>query len=181
MFTDLMCDIETTHTLSDRGAIIQIGAVKFNMSDPAHDLEVFDRCLSIPGWRFWSQDTLKFWGNQKPSVLRDILARAEPPEKVMSDFVDWIGQAGQLRFWAKPSHFDFNFISSYMTDFGYVNPFDFREATDLRSFLRGLYYPKPVEEIEVEFTGDRHNAMMDALYQIKVLFTHLEIKGTNDD
>lgn len=173
-FTDCMVDIETTGTMPDRSAILQIAAVKFNISTGAVSDDVFDRCLTMPNWRFWQEDTKQWWGQQKRSVIENIFQRAERYNEVMDDFCLWASPPTSMRFWSKPSHFDFNFISSYCSDTGNVNPFDFRQTMDLNSFLRGIYAPNPIPDLDIEFKGNKHNALHDTLHQIKVLYTHME-------
>lgn len=85
-----------------------------------------------------------------------------------------------LRFWSKPSHFDYVFVSGYFRDFGLDNPFHYRQATDLNSFLRGMYAPDPMPELDVPFVGDAHDAIYDAAHQIKILFKHMERKDSKE-
>ena len=173
-YTDCMVDLETTGTLPDRAGIIQIAAIKFNLETREVDTEFFDRCLWLPKWRSWDEGTRTWWGQQRPDILRGIMVRQEDPHVVMREFVEWVGERNQLRFWSKPTHFDFMFLSSYCNDLGVTNPFDFREATDLRSYMRGLYAPEPLQELSVPFIGDAHNALYDTLHQIQVLFAHCD-------
>lgn len=180
VYTDVMIDLETTGTRPDRSAVIEIGAVKFNLKERTASTNVFNRCLKIPRNRHWDESTRAWWYKQK-DVLDNILARGEDPKLVMSDFVDWVNpRGGPLRFWAKPTTFDYMFISSYLNDYDQpVGLFDFREATDQRSFLRGVYFPNDIDTSdEPEFVGVAHNAVVDCLNQIKVLFHHVDkMKG----
>jgi oligoribonuclease (3'-5' exoribonuclease) len=173
IYPDIMCDIETTGLSPDNSAIIQIAAVRFNLDEQAIDPETFDRCLSIPTKRYWDESTREWWSRPKRSVLLDIYSRMEPPVGVVQGFSDW-ARAKQdnhsLRFWAKPISFDYAFISSYFREYDVYNPFDFREATDLRSYIKGLGRSSTYPEINVEFKGDAHNALMDSLNQINLLF-----------
>jgi DNA polymerase III epsilon subunit-like protein len=173
IYTDCMVDIETTGTRPDRAAIIQIAAVKFNLNERTVSPNTFVRSLKIPPWRSWQEDTREWWGKQ-PGVLADIMSRAEDPKTVMQDFFDWSVPAyghKSLKFWARPISFDFPFIASYMNDFDEPMTFDFREAMDLRSYIRGLYAPSEVDwTTEPEFVGVQHNAYADTLHQIKMLF-----------
>lgn len=173
-WTDIMVDLETTGTLPDRNCIIQIAAVKFNLKTKEVCPVFFDQCLDLPKHRSWDMSTLEWWGKQKKGVLQGILARAKPYRKVINDFADFSYQKDSLRLWAKPTHFDFNFLASYFNDEDLPNPFHYRIAKDLNSFLAGLYYPNPVPEINVDFTGDVHNALNDTLWQLKFLYAHLE-------
>lgn len=175
-----MVDVETTGIQPDRTAIIQIAAVKFNLKEKTVDPNFFNRSLQIPPTRFWDQGTANWWGQQKAGLLQEIMATAEPHEQVMKDF-QLFGQ-GNLKFWAKPTHFDYSFVSSYFRDCGLANPFHFRIARDLNTFIEALFYGMPnAEELihkahEVPFEGDAHNALADTLHQLTVLFEALSLK-----
>jgi DNA polymerase III epsilon subunit-like protein len=176
-FTEVMVDIETTGTNPDRAAILQISAVKFNLHERTVCHDFFDRCLSIPPHRFWDEGTRNWWMQQKRSVIADIFQRAENPREVVQDFADWSNPPSTYRFFSKPTHFDFSFVASYFHDYGLPNPFHYRVATDMNSYLRGLYAPNEVPELDVPFKGDKHNGLHDTLHQIKVLFSHLDNVG----
>lgn len=175
-YPDIMVDLETTDTDPTRGAILQIAAVRFNLDERTVDVEgMFDRCLRMPPWRRWSEPTREWWSRQDPAILGAILQRGEDPGTVVEAFIRWAEAtpAGKaLRFWGKPTHFDFSFLSSYFHDFAWSNPFHYREATDMNSFLRGMYYPQGVPKLDIPFVGDAHNALFDVLNQIQTLFTH---------
>lgn len=173
-YTDAMIDIETTGTLPDRHAIIQIAAVRFNLETGDVSTDFFDRCLALAPHRSWDEGTRHWWMGQKRSTLQGIFDRMEDPRKVFEEFCTWAYPAGSMKFWSKPSHFDFNFISSYCHDYGKPNPFHFRVATDMNSYLRGLYAPNEVPKLDVPFKGPVHNALYDTLHQIKVLLAHKE-------
>lgn len=172
-----MVDLETSGTMPDRHGIIQLSAWKFNYDTGEISDDVFDRCLLIPKHRSWSEETRKWWMQQKAETLKAILNRAENPEVVMQAYADWVGyqHATPIRFWSKPSHFDYMFTASYLTDFGIHNPCHYRWARDLNSFMAGLLKNPEHPEIEVEFQGDVHNAMFDALHQIALLLKAKEI------
>jgi len=177
-FTDVMVDIETTGTQPNRSGILQIGAVKFNLAERTVSPNLFNRSLRVPAWRSWDEDTREWWAKQ-PDVLYNIVARSESPRVVMDDFVQWAMQpGGQLRFWAKPTSFDFSFVSSYLRDFELPQPFSYRDATDMNSFFSGLYFPLPVDrEGEPTMVGTAHNALADALFQTKLVFHHADKVG----
>ena len=184
-FPDCMVDIETTSVQPDRGGILQIAAVKFNLKENTVSPDFFDMCLTIPRHRSWSEDTRNFWLNQKEEVLRDILMRAEPWQDVIKKFMDYAYPLNSLRFWSKPSHFDYNFISSYFYDLNEgPMPFHYREANDMNSFLRGLYWENggKVPEVNLPFEGEVHNALYDTLHQVKVLLHHVhELKKESQE
>lgn len=177
-FNSVMIDVETTGTSPDKTAIIQIAAVRFDLETRTVDSgDMFNRCLSIPPTRYWDEGTREWWGKQKRSILQEIYSRMEDPKTVMTDFSQWAlsKQNGQkLHFWAKPTSFDFTFCQSYFNEFEVYNPFHFREAIDMNSFIRGLGRSSEKREVEVEFAGDAHNAIFDVLNQISVVFKSVE-------
>lgn len=178
MFTDVMVDIETTGTSSfDHTAILQIAGVKFNYDTQEVSPDMFNMSLSIPHGRYWDKQTEAWWHKDKLHVLRDIQARAQPPEVAMRAFYNWLlkdypTNPDGLRFWAKPPHFDYSFIASYFRQFNMDNPCAYNKTRCLNSTLaalRGSADHWPLEN-EIEFQGDQHNALMDALHQVRVLF-----------
>lgn len=180
-FPDLMVDVETTGTQPNRNAMIQLAAVKFNLKTRDVSPVIFNRCLRIPKWRTWDEDTRAWWKKQ-PAVLDSIVAKGEKPDVVMRDFVDFVQKDkgyDPVKFWAKPSTFDYPFVTSYLTDFNEPIPFSFRETEDMNSFLRGIYFPNPIDRTdEPELKGVAHDAIYDVLHQIKVLFHHVDrMKG----
>jgi hypothetical protein len=172
LFTDVMVDIETTGTMPDRNAMIQLSAVRFNLAEGTVDPDIFNRCLWIPTHRFWDEGTRRWWMDGKKDILRSIMDRMECPRVVLQDFIQWAGPTNSLRFWSKPSHFDFNFLSSYCHDLELTNPFSFREANDMNTFLRCLYFPERVPSLDIPFEGEAHDAIWDVFHQIKTLLAH---------
>jgi len=172
-FYDVMVDVETTGTQPEHTAMIQLAAVRFNLKARAIDTtSMFNRCLLIPAGRFWDEDTRQWWGQQKREVLQDIYSRMEDPAKVMRDFVEWVGHPGAepLRFWAKPTTFDYSFVQSYCRQFDVMNPFHFRFATDMNSYIRGLAKDPSLPTFKTDFQGDAHNALFDVINQIDAVF-----------
>lgn len=169
MLRDVMVDIETSGTLPDRAAVIQIAACRFDINTGDVDPNVFNECLSVPPWRHWDEDTRHWWMQQKQSILQGIFQRMRDPAEVMHEFVTWAGYDNP-RFWAKPLSFDYPFVASYCKDFGHHVPFSFREAMDCRSYLTGLAHPlEYVSDKAIEFEGDAHNAIFDVFHQVKWL------------
>lgn len=172
--TDVMCDIETTGTRPDHHAIVQIAAVKFNYQTGAIG-DTFNRSLHMPFGRSWSEDTREWWSRQDQSVWQQIVQRMEDPAEVIKDFYSWSvidAPRGGFRFWSKPLSFDFPFVSSYMNQFAAGMPYHYRHARDLNTWvaaLRGLG-PSHVDMEHIDFTGKAHNALVDCVHQIKILF-----------
>jgi hypothetical protein len=173
-----MVDVESTGTTSfDHTAIIQIAAVKFNYHTEEVSSSMFNASLSIPPGRFWDAGTREWWGKQKAGVLQGIQATARNPETVIREFYSWLmadypTNDDGLRWWSKPSHFDYSFIASYFNQYGLTNPCHYRAVRDMNSFMAGLSGDPlhPTMEKEIPFEGDEHNALYDSFHQLKVLF-----------
>lgn len=171
-YPDVGVDLETTSVDPEHGAILQIAAVRFNYQTGAIG-PAFDRCLWMPGNRYWSESTREFWA-RFPETLEGIQARSEDPRLVMESFRDWLIDTGPAmvpqRLWAKPSHFEYPFLQSYSRQFEVELPFHYRNVVDLNSYTRGLADDPGANPIEwdVEFEGEVHNAIDDVLHQIRV-------------
>jgi oligoribonuclease (3'-5' exoribonuclease) len=167
-YPDIMVDLETTGTQPETTNIIQIAAVRFNLAEGTVGPDFFDRCLMPTTTRFWDEDT-RIWWNKMPELLASIKGRGEEPRKVLQAFSQWAGSGA--RMWAKPISFEFPFLSSYFREFEVMNPFNFREAMDVNTFLRARHFPElaPKYEREIEFVGTVHNAIDDVLHQIKTV------------
>lgn len=170
-----MVDLETTGLDPTDNAVIQIAAVQFDFAAGTIG-KVFDQCLELPPNRYWDEGTRTWWGDQKAGILSSIQERAAPPNFVIGNFVEWcreIAPTGGLRFWSKPLSFDFPFLSSYFRQYGYANPFFFRDAVDMQSFIRGMRRAPgaPAFDKEVLFEGSAHNALDDTFHQIRVAIT----------
>lgn len=178
-YPDVMVDLETTGTSPDETAIIQIAAVRFNLQTGEVDPNVFDMCLSIPPGRYWDEGT-RLWWSKMPDVLQDIWKRQRPPELVIRAFADWVNAGNpnrdDLHFWSKPISFDWAFLQSYFRQFQVGNPFHYRYAQDMNTFVRARYYPEVAPNLEKEliFDGSEHNALDDVFHQIKVVLTAYE-------
>jgi hypothetical protein len=169
-----MVDLETTGTSPDRTGILQIAAVPFNleMREIGHDM--FCQSMWLPPHRFWSEDTRGWWLSQNQEVFAKVTENAWAPDVVMRDFATWVtNTVGILdaEFWAKPTSFDFPFVSSYLKDLGIANPFKYWLARDVNTFIFAKTNKAPKETWDqIEFVGEKHNALCDCIHQIRGLF-----------
>lgn len=171
-FPDIMVDLETTGTNFGHCAIIEIAAVRFNLAKNTVAPDFFRRSLLIPRHRFWQEGGREFWMKRK-ETLQNIMATMEDPKAVLIAFHQWVGHREAV-LWGKPSHFEHLFLSSYFEEYDVPNPFHYRRANDMNSFIRGMWFPAVPPDIEYEmpFSGDVHSALPDALHQLKVVFEH---------
>jgi DNA polymerase III alpha subunit (gram-positive type) len=164
---DIMVDIETTGTDPAHSSIIQIAAMAFDIEAKSiPDNAIFDRCLQPVSSRFWDEDTRRWWENQ-PDVLSQIMRRMDPPELVIKEFADWLENWGYVRLWAKPTSFESPFLESYFRTHGIKNPFQYWKSVDLNSYIEGRGHNRNDFWKNIEFEGDKHNALYDVIHQIK--------------
>lgn len=168
-YPDVMVDVETTGLTPHACALIQIGAVPFNYETMDIDTEnMFKISLLMPRNRYWTDDTQRFWMVDNADVYSSIMAVAQPPEAAFRAFHAWVLERGDLRFWSK-GMLDWNMIDSYCLQYDLHMPFNFRQVKDMRSFIAGLYGEAEYNEPQVEKVGAHHDALMDALTQLKIL------------
>ena len=177
-FNHIMLDIESTGTCPASTAMIQLSAVRFDFDTMEIDLNMFDRCLTVPGNRFWEENTRDWWLQQKSEILQSIFSRMEEPKQVLIDFYKWVQKdlkGASPILWAKPISFELPFLTSYYKQFDLPMPCHYRLAEDLNSWCRARGVPDL--DGQVEFEGDAHNALHDVLHQIKVLAVLRERTG----
>lgn len=182
-YPDVMCDTESTGLCPDRNGLIQIVAIRFNLAERTIGHDFFNMCLTLPNHRFWDEDTRAWWLKNKRDILMRLLAQGQDPATVMRALRAWT-KSDDLTFWGKPTHFDHSFVSSYFKDCNVANPFHYRKANDMNSFIRGRYFPEPQEdhqwEWELPFDGPKHDALYDSLHQIKTLFAVMDDTTTTN-
>lgn len=176
IFTDIMVDVETTGKKADIASIVQIGARKFNLKTGEVDTDGFRQSLTeLPG-RKREQGTMNWWKNKVPKAIQDeVFGNPTDAAIILEVFAKWCYPAGSLRMWAKPTHFDFNFVDSHFKQVGWTNPFHYRAATDMNSFIRGLYKMEEIPEVDYvdpAANGGAHDALNDVDSQINFLLAH---------
>lgn len=175
-WASVMVDLETTGTQPDRHGILQIAAVRFDLMTMEIDgADTFQACLTLPTHRHWMEDTRRWWLKDKRELLEKLMNQQEEWVDVLKRFQAWVGPS-KPQFWSKPVSFDFMFLSSYFADAGLANPFHYRYANDLNSFMRGMYFPRqpPHTEWNVKTEGEAHDALNDVFHQLHVLFKNYD-------
>jgi len=172
--TDVMIDLETTGLDPLKNAIAQIGAVKFN----ARTGKVGESfCINVDvdamEGREWMPSTRKWWESQDKAIRDGVFENPYSPTIALNAFANWCFPLNSLRFWCKGLHFDYPFVESYFRELGIPTPFHYRQAEDMGSFIDGLYFPLPRQEVNYKDVGGAHNALSDAINQLAELKAHI--------
>lgn len=163
IYTDVMIDLESSGCDPNTGAIIEIGAVKFNLFECKIG-ESFKISLKMPGNRYWDEDTRKFWSARLP-LFNEIVKDEVDTYEGFKQFIDWVNKDTiSPRGWSKPLSFDLPFIASYCRQYEIINPFKHWEQRDVRSFMTGIYGEK-LPKLEMRDGLVEHDALADALNQ----------------
>lgn len=162
---DICVDFETTNTDANHGAILQIGAVRFDLFSGEIG-DVFKLSLKVPHNRYWSEGTRAFW-NQRADLYKEITSEPVEPREGFIKFVEWVNKSPDPHFWAKPVTFDFNWVQSYCDQYDIKMPFAFWKARDIRSFMLGVYAPRPLPKMSMKVDLVEHDALNDALSEAK--------------
>jgi len=177
-FYDIMTDIETTGTRPDRHHVMSLAGVAFNWFDGTICAEdQFYVTMEMPGWRGWDEDTRDWWSRQSPETFAAAVVNPVPLAVGMQLYRDWVrrvtGALEPPRLWAKPISFEWPFIESCFRDANVQNPFFFRDAIDMQSFIRGMRMNPAAQAFDkqVPFVGREHHALDDTLHQVAVALT----------
>jgi DNA polymerase III epsilon subunit-like protein len=186
-YIDYAVDLETTGTQPEHAGILQLAAVRFDYDtgeiDPGPNPMFNSAVQPLPG-RLWDFGTINWWREEKGRLahLGELMRTGRPANIVFPEFIDWIGHPSKpIRMWAKPSHFEQPFIESACKQMGITNPFHYRHCMDINSFIQGLRKTAGVEaargELELPFEGQQHDAIFDALHDLRVLLRAREVYG----
>lgn len=172
-FTDAMLDLETTGLDPACNGILQVGIVMFNYNTEEIG-PVFNRCPALLPRRFWDDDTRALWFGPWRSTYETFIPRFEEPAPVfhaVSDFLRLHSNTSKLRVWAKPTWFDISMLSSHFTQLGLMLPFHHRFTRDLNTTVAALSGSATHQEmLHIEVPGGQHDAVVDCVHQLKMLF-----------
>ena len=173
--TDIMIDIETDGRNALKNSMVQIAGKKFNIHTGEIGEDMFIANLKPLEGRVQDPDTMDWWSRQDVTIREGVFENPLDAGLVMNAFADWCYPQNTLRFWGKPTHFDFVFVQSYFDELKIPNPFHYRMARDMNSYIAALYHPKmrpPDEQVPYNDVGGAHNALSDVINQISELMAH---------
>lgn len=166
---DIMLDLEMM-AVSPDGAIVGIGAVEFDLSAGKIG-ETFFRAINLAEQvklgRVMDASTVAWWLGQSKEAQNAIIWSTYPVRDALTDFaafVDRCGDRKQIRMWGNGPSFDNAALGHCYWMLDIEQPWCFWNDRCVRT-LRALY--KHVEQDE--FTGEKHNAVDDAMAQVKHL------------
>ena len=136
----VIVDIEADGPTPELFSMLSIGAVA-----TTKDAEVSHFYRKVLPLKEAGQNpnTMNWWKTQ-PEAWDEVTTNAEPAEKVMNDFHEWLEKLGKKPvFVAHPIAFDYSFVSWYLYKFTGQNQFtdskDDPKTLDLKSFISAKY------------------------------------------
>lgn len=170
---NIMIDIESTGLDANNNAMIQLGAVAFDI-EKREIGESFCECLSIPVDRHWDRETHQWWYDTNKEMLAKILDNGRKHTKVLEEFKEYVESFGEdVLFWSNHT-IDWEFVNSYYKREHIENPFGYASFRDVSSYLEAFvpgnvkkYSPLADKKLE-------HDALYDCLLQIDWIFNTVD-------
>lgn len=168
----VMIDIETLGTGRD-AAIVQIGAVSFDLDQGVTAELAADIDLTDPQLGVIDADTVRFWLNQSNEARSAVLLTQSgrvPLKQALRWLANFVGGAGYV--WAKPPQFDLRILRDAYARVGLDCPWPHYNERDLRTLLT---VGKLMRAPKVRRTGVQHVAVDDARYQAEQALAVLRV------
>ncbi len=177
MIDQIMTDLETMGT-EPFSPIIAIGAVRFDMDVNESTFDVFYQSITLESCIELglkpSASTILWWAKQSKeaqAVLDDSDAVSLP--MALDSFTDWLNSRPDT-MWGNPARFGYGLLSAAYRACNKVVPWDhWREAC-----YRTIKNLPKAKEIQIKRTGTYHNALDDAMNQMRHLqqiYQHLNL------
>jgi len=165
---DVMLDIETLGN-GEYAAIVQISACYFDRVTGEIG-QTFDQKIDLEDACKYGQvdgSTLKFWLQQDPEVIRQVMSGTRRLDEVLMEFELFARDADCI--WSHAT-FDFVIVQEALKKNDCLKRLKYKSARDLRTLcdlaqLKESDYPPAV--------GKTHNALDDCYFQVKYAVTAL--------
>lgn len=173
--TNIMIDIETLG--KKRGCpVLSIAAVAFdlqtgNVGETFYERMGYDAALA---YGLPEISTLEWWGKQSAEARDEAFNGKRSPVSVASELRAFLHNSGGGRCipWGNGSVFDISILEGWfdrvdpMVDAkgDDIYPWKFWDVADLRTLVR----LSGIDVKAIPFAGEKHNALADALHQVKV-------------
>lgn len=169
--TDVMLDLETLD-IENGSVILSLGACCFNYDERIIG-PTFNQVLSIQDQfnlgRTVSADTLKWWFKQSKEAQQVFFEEGVPPEIAIQNFKEFLGAnvVGRYRIWGNGPLFDMGIFGDFLTQYGELVLWDFRDVRCFRTFVQCVAKNAPYQKI-----GTPHRAVDDAISQTEYVIKH---------
>lgn len=165
-----MIDLESAGTGPD-AAILSIGAVFFDLSKCEIGPTFYKRVhLGTAVQRGGTMDpgTFLWWLGQSEQARNEVRFGGEPIDEVLQAFQQFVldnARPADVRPWGNAASFDVTIIGQSMERSGLAAPWRFFNERCFRT-VKAMYPKVEMDERE----GTHHNALDDAIHQVKHLF-----------
>jgi exodeoxyribonuclease VIII len=171
---NVMLDLETMGT-SSNAPIVAIGAVFFDIKEGTTTGPTFYRIIDLESSAKYSQldpATIKWWMKQSDdarSIFND--HNAIIFEEALMSFWNWLATHTDLKkvqIWGNGSGFDNAILNDGYQNLGHEAPWKHWNDRDVRTIVqlgRDLLNFDPKKDMQ--FEGEKHNALADAKHQAK--------------
>lgn len=177
-FPELMCDVES-FGIEEDAALVGIGAVLFNLETqtigPTFN-QVIHLATSVREGGTIDPATTLWWMGQSEAVRNAVRFNGRDVRLVMTDFCEWMREHTDektVRVYGNSDAFDIGKMERTLGRLGMAPPWFWTNRRCFRT-VRNLY--PQVEYDPSQKTGEAHDPLVDALFQVEHLF---KIKNRN--
>lgn len=165
---DVMIDTETLGINAD-AVILSIGAVKFDPNSNAIEDKAFYTAISIESnlrtSRYIDADTLRWWLKQSQEAQAVFAETKTGLRQALIDLSTWINNEDSY-VWSNGADFDIPLLAHAYRTHDLKLPWKFFNARCVRTYKT---LPVAARTTIPAFSGIKHNAMMDAYHQARVV------------
>lgn len=159
---NVMIDIETMGR-TPGCPVMSIGAVYFNM-----DGSIGDEFYSSMGFNGLSvgkvdSETARWWSEQSTDAKLSLISGSDIPLNVAIELSSFI--KNDVKVWGNGSVFDISILDKWYEMLGIDSPWSFWNVRDVRTVVDVM----KINPREFDFCGVKHNALDDAIHQVKYM------------
>lgn len=171
----VMLDIETLD-VEKTAYILSVGAAFF-VPETGEVGPGFYQVISLDHeqvGRTIAPSTVKWWMSQSAEAKNENFYGTKDLLQVLNEFVAFVlhNRTGRVKVWGNGKEFDCTIMSHALTQAGHKCPWSFRDTLDVRTILALGESKGIVSHADKTFTGVRHTAFDDVLFQI-ALVSHI--------
>jgi hypothetical protein len=164
---NVMVDLETLSTFPTAG-ILSIGAVKFNQNEILDEFYVnldIKETKSLSNFFNIDKNTLLWWKEQKPEILRQALMNSIPIKDGLMKFYNWLPKK-DYTIWGNGADFDMPILKNAYLSINMDVPWKYYDQRCFRTIKETFDDPSLVP---LKSPDGAHNALYDAKLQTQHL------------